>query len=183
MSLISEINRTNTSKEKAKTVAVKIDNKLVELGGEQAINLADVPNKMQKMVVNNYAKFAKFPNGTGTSGTVKPGHANRKQVEFDFNFNVDFVPTFIFFKIQFSIRAENSYGPTVEENITLSKDAPTQSKKMQSSIDQLLIQFFSFTATLFDSKVSIKGTVEARDGSNLMFWINMVDVLVFGLPK
>lgn len=47
MSLISEINRTETNKNKTKTVANNIDNKLVELGGEQAESLADIPNKIE----------------------------------------------------------------------------------------------------------------------------------------
>ena len=58
MSLISEINRTETEKNKTKTVATNIDNKLVELGGEQAIDLSDVPNKMEVMVKENYKKIA-----------------------------------------------------------------------------------------------------------------------------
>ena len=36
MSLTSEINRTETEKNKTKQVATQIDNKLIELGGEQA---------------------------------------------------------------------------------------------------------------------------------------------------
>ena len=56
MSLTSEINRTETEKNKTKTVAVNIDNKLVELGGEQAINLADVPNKIKKLAEGAYKK-------------------------------------------------------------------------------------------------------------------------------
>lgn len=50
MSLKDTINNTNTQKENVKTVANNIDKKLVELGGEKAINLNDVPNKMGAMV-------------------------------------------------------------------------------------------------------------------------------------
>ena len=50
MSLKDTINNTNTQKENLKTVANKIDNKLVELGGEQATDLSDVANKMEGMV-------------------------------------------------------------------------------------------------------------------------------------
>lgn len=50
MPLKSTINNTNTQKENIKTVANNIDNKLVELGGEQIINLADVPNKIEKTI-------------------------------------------------------------------------------------------------------------------------------------
>lgn len=59
MDLKSTINNTNTQKENVKTVATNIDNKLVELGGEQAINLADVPNKME-VVENKYVKMAEI---------------------------------------------------------------------------------------------------------------------------
>lgn len=49
MSLKDTINNTNTQKENIKTVANKIDNKLVELGGERATNLADVVNKIDSL--------------------------------------------------------------------------------------------------------------------------------------
>lgn len=61
MSLTDTINNTNTQKENLKTVATKIDNKLVELGGEQAINLADIPNKIE-VVENQYLKIAEIKN-------------------------------------------------------------------------------------------------------------------------
>lgn len=59
MSLKDAINNTNTQKENIKTVATKIDNKLVELGGEQATDLSDVANKMEGMV-GQYKKIAIF---------------------------------------------------------------------------------------------------------------------------
>lgn len=59
MSLIQEINNTNTQKENIKTVANNIDNKLVELGGEKATDLSDVANKMEGMV-GQYKKIAIF---------------------------------------------------------------------------------------------------------------------------
>lgn len=58
MSLIMEINRIDTNKNKIKTVANNIDNKLVELGGEQAMNLASVPNKLKKLT-ESYRKTVK----------------------------------------------------------------------------------------------------------------------------
>ena len=58
MNLKQEINRTEAEKNKTKQVAINIDNKLVELGGEQATDLADVPNKMGAMVKGNYKRFA-----------------------------------------------------------------------------------------------------------------------------
>lgn len=61
MPLKSTINNTNTQKENIKTVANNIDNKLVELGGEQAVNLVDVPNKI-RLLGKNYKKQAIFKN-------------------------------------------------------------------------------------------------------------------------
>ena len=58
MSLIQEINRTETEKNKTKQVATNIDNKLVELGGERATDLADVPNKIDETIKNNLRKSA-----------------------------------------------------------------------------------------------------------------------------
>ena len=58
MSLITEINRTNTSKEKAKKDKVNINNKLVSLGGQSATDLSKVPEKIQQMVTGNYKKLA-----------------------------------------------------------------------------------------------------------------------------
>lgn len=60
MSLISEINNTNTQKENIKTVANNIDNKLVSLGGQSATDLSKVPEKIQQMVTKNYKKYARI---------------------------------------------------------------------------------------------------------------------------
>lgn len=50
MSLADTINNTNTQKENIKIVASNIDNKLVELGGQRATDLADVVNKIENAV-------------------------------------------------------------------------------------------------------------------------------------
>lgn len=57
MDLKNTINNTNKQKENLKIVANKIDNKLMELGGEQATDLSDVPNKMNGMI-SQYKKIA-----------------------------------------------------------------------------------------------------------------------------
>lgn len=57
MDLKNTINNTNTQKDKLKIGKRNIDNKLVELGGEQATDLADVVNKMGAMVTENYKKI------------------------------------------------------------------------------------------------------------------------------
>lgn len=50
MSLTDTINNTNKQKENIKIVASNIDNKLVELGGQRATDLADVVNKIENAV-------------------------------------------------------------------------------------------------------------------------------------
>lgn len=81
MSLIQEINRTNTEKNKTKTVATNIDSKLVELGGEQAIDLSDVPNKMEVMV-GQYKKFATGDLNYRTSLGPRQGFNKTLPVDF-----------------------------------------------------------------------------------------------------
>lgn len=61
MSLRGSIDNTNIEKENLKIVANNIDKKLVELGGEQAESLADIPNKIE-VVENQYLKIAEIKN-------------------------------------------------------------------------------------------------------------------------
>lgn len=82
MDLKSTINNTNTQKENIKTVANNIDNKLVELGGERATDLADVVNKMGAMV-GQYKKVA-----TGTRTANQRGSDGM----FNFQINLNFKP-------------------------------------------------------------------------------------------
>ena len=85
MNLKQEINRTETEKNKTKKVATNIDNKLVELGGEQAIDLSDVPNKIEKTLNNNLIKTATINiEGDKTEGFFE---YNR-----DFSNFIDFIP-------------------------------------------------------------------------------------------
>lgn len=89
MSLIQEINRTETEKNKTKQVAVNIDNKLVELGGEQATDLADVPNRIDALILQ-YSKYAEIKiDKFEVSGVPR---ANRKTI----NLNLNFEPKEIF---------------------------------------------------------------------------------------
>lgn len=98
MSLIQEINRTETNKNKTKQVAINIDNKLVELGGEQAVNLADVPNKIEG-VTKQYKKFykAKFTfegylNSGGYTFNLNPGFTIEKLWIYTELFNDSYYP-------------------------------------------------------------------------------------------
>ena len=86
MSLISEINNTNTQKENIKTVANNIDNKLVSLGGQSATDLSDVPEKIQQMVTKNYKKLAygEYSVRCYTKGSIdKSRTVSLKNVDFD----------------------------------------------------------------------------------------------------
>lgn len=91
MNLKQEINRTETNKNKTKQVAINIDNKLVELGGEQATDLSDVVNKMGAMVTKNYKKVAVI------DFSSSPIHWGSKNGGMEMEFpkipiNVDFQP-------------------------------------------------------------------------------------------
>lgn len=100
MSLTDTINNTNTEKKNLKTVANNIDSKLVELGGERATDLADVPNKIEKTINENYIKLAK------NNGSIKkiykigePGAPAKGTKTYSFEFDIkedlliDFIPT------------------------------------------------------------------------------------------
>lgn len=92
MDLKNTINNTNTQKENIKTVATQIDNKLVELGGEQAIDLSDVANKMGAMA-EQYLQYASvnvnipIPNSVQVplvkEGTVLFSYEIVKNLNFD----------------------------------------------------------------------------------------------------
>lgn len=88
MDLKNTINNTKTQKENIKTVATNIDNKLIELGGERATDLADVVNKMDTMV-GQYKKFAK---GGKQRVTLENKDAYN---DCKINMNLDFVPEII----------------------------------------------------------------------------------------
>ena len=100
MSLQTEINNTNTQKENIKTVANNIDNKLVELGGEQAIDLSDVPNKMQRTINKNYKKLAK----KDINMTFARTESDDSKVEIVVPLNLEFEPEILF--MSFSIPYE-----------------------------------------------------------------------------
>ena len=97
MSLISEINNTNTQKENIKTVANNIDNKLVALGGERATDLSDVASKIESMV-GQYKKYAE-----GDIPHVQMDASSYNDVSYTIETNCDF-PIKKFF-----IKVENGY--------------------------------------------------------------------------
>lgn len=58
MDLQTEINNTNTKKENLQTAINNINNKLVTNGGEKAVDLADIPNKINSLA-KSYKKIAR----------------------------------------------------------------------------------------------------------------------------
>lgn len=112
MSLKDTINNTNTQKENLKTVANNIDNKLVELGGERATNLADVTNKMEGMVNTQYVKIAEGEYNSNLSvydeerkeGTL----INNEYLQFEkkIPLNLNFTPKRIIFKFEYMNHSE-----------------------------------------------------------------------------
>lgn len=105
MSLVTEINRTGTETNKTKQVATNIDNKLVELGGERATDLADVVNKMDTMV-GQYKKIAEGEYNSDlkvrdndSQGTL----INNEYLQFEkkIPLNLNFTPKRIIFKFEY----------------------------------------------------------------------------------
>lgn len=126
MSLADTINNTNTQKENTKKVATQIDNKLVELGGERATDLADVPNKIENTVVQR-KKVARF--------TFDANYANvqilSKNGKIIKEININFIPSvvFVIFKGSWAnINDERSFNEYAREitisNITEDKRVP-----------------------------------------------------------
>ena len=119
MSLKDTINNTNTQKENIKTVANNIDNKLIELGGERATNLADVALKIQEMS-KQYSKVAEIE----MSKILKLGendHYNKPYAENIIQLNINFIPKRIIAKIhikdyKYNIRFIDSKFQNNKEN-------------------------------------------------------------------
>lgn len=89
LNLKSEIDRLNNNKENTKKVAINIDNRLVALGGQRATDLADVPNKIQ-MLIMQYKKVVMISNKTLNWESDNSG---RRVVTIPLN--LDFTPTFV----------------------------------------------------------------------------------------
>lgn len=107
MSLISEIDRTNTSKEKAKKDKVNINNKLVSLGGQSATNLSKVPEKIQQMVTGNYKKYARIKINKQFFNISETG---KKTLYFN---ELDFLPKEMFLTVRDIPTIQNSYNFTI----------------------------------------------------------------------
>ena len=92
MNLKDTINNTNRQKENLKTGVNKINSKLIEIGGEQAFNLFDVPDKMQK-IIENYAKIATV----STNVMLQEARDAETKINYSLDFHPDFA--FIFFRL------------------------------------------------------------------------------------
>ena len=107
MDLKNAINNTNAQKENIKTVANNIDNKLIELGGERATDLADVPNKIQKMR-ENYIMCAEGNFGGTEYKYSINGDTGIKVITL--NLNLTFVPKILL--IEFEAKNSNAFNPS-----------------------------------------------------------------------
>ena len=116
MSLKDAINNTNTQKENVKKVATQIDNKLVELGGEQATDLSDVPNKMQYMI-GQYKKVA-IINLNKTVYLVNTNKENFKEGTEKITLNLNFTPSLIILKFkEITVKPNPSGNPNLTKKI------------------------------------------------------------------
>ena len=127
--LKSTIDNTNTQKENIKTVATNIDNKLVELGGERATDLADVPNKIEDMFNKIDLKYQ--AKGTYNQkldishpATNKGNPIIGKKQIFNIPININFVPKKIILIIDKIVPEKDSLAYKYEHlnSITLYSD-------------------------------------------------------------
>lgn len=122
MSLKDTINNTNTQKENIKTVATQIDNKLVELGGEQATDLSDVPNKMEGMVNTQYVKIAEgtYNQDINVIDTVDGGYESLMETDVSIPLNLKFEPKrVILYCESFGMKHISSYAYTTFIKLSL----------------------------------------------------------------
>ena len=123
MSLKDTINNTNTQKDKLKTGKRNIDNKIISIGGEKAINIADVPNKIQQAIDKNWTRIAVVTGQTFTQTKeqgkpeTNPPAVGTKTYSFKFKFKdikLNFSPKNIKarVKVEFFDRNNTVYGTT-----------------------------------------------------------------------
>lgn len=92
MSLKDNINNTNIQKDKLKIGKRNIDNKIISIGGEKAINIADVPNKIQQAIDRNWTRIAVVTGQTFTQTKeqgkpeTNPPAVGTKTYSFKFKF-------------------------------------------------------------------------------------------------
>ena len=131
MSLQTEISNTNTQKENIKKVANKIDNKLMELGGEQATDLSDVSNKIIAL-----KKVCKKRAIVNINKTV---YASMDSKTESININLDFNPSMAFVYINNNIVTNNNLKYYV--NNQESSSNPTTCRITNLNRNNITLQF------------------------------------------
>ena len=97
----------------------------MELGGEQAIDLSDVPNKMEVMVKENYNRVSVINKSETIRATVK------KWNKMTINFNLTFTPKRIFIKIR------QQYPMIVDSNTNTNENNSTFGYSHRAFIDNV----------------------------------------------
>lgn len=129
MNLKTEIDKTNDLKNKTKKAKENINNKLIELGGENASDLADISNKMQGMI----GQYKKIAEGVYNSDLVVnydsslPNREDPKYAYVDINIpiSIDFEPKRVILGFEYmrdgevSDTSPNSYKPYTPFNLSI----------------------------------------------------------------
>ena len=131
MDLKNTINNTNTHKENIKTVATQIDNKLVELGGEQATDLSDVANKMGAMT-EQYLQYASINTSIRVPKYIQIPSSGKEHIMFSSeivkNLNFDSKIEKLFVNARIYTNSGNSkYDKTVAKILKTTGDSITVS--------------------------------------------------------
>ena len=169
MSLTDTINNTNKQKENVKIVAAEIDNKLVELGGERATDLADVVNKMENAVAQRkkVAKFTFDANYTNAR-KVGPGESVIKKI------NTNFTPNIIFVSLMQSfanIQKEDDFNRYKKEMII--SNTREYNKPFEGGVGSDVSIFLEFS----QGEVKVK---RDRVGTNLPWTVVIKEIICIG---
>lgn len=172
MSLVSEINRTETEKNKTKQVAVNIDNKLIELGGEQAIDLNDVQNKINTL-------FSKTDKIAVLDINKEVNRTGSKVIDVTVDFSINTanfnVKNII---IELQQRTKRASGSRIEVNHSFFAEKnsfSTEQKIVQTEWDEKV----TVKITKWDSNnnlsIQFKGTAEYKE-----FYLKITKVVCLG---
>ena len=165
MSLTDTINNTNTQKENIKTVANNIDNKLVELGGEQAENLSDVANKMGAMV----GQYKKIAMGELNQSSYLGSGIN------DFKFPINFKASRIMFRL---VVGPESGSTDLDISQTIdTKKSSVPAKKVLIALYLTMEQFqYKREINLIEGNTV---RIVVPDTSNASAWIKLLDWIAY----
>lgn len=120
MDLKNTIDNTKTQKENIKIVANNIDNKLVELGGERATDLADIANKIETLT-NEYTKYAlikKFERGSVYTNPNVNNKSNPTIIKINFDKQLEFLPKTVYLNLgELAISSQHEKAEGVINNL------------------------------------------------------------------